>query len=100
MLLIPTLTAQELEEVREIRKTPGWNHLIEPIIVSVDLTHSALVNWEWDRDKDNEITKKSVGLYEKKQQELYLLKSFLAYIENDDIIEEDENRDVFDNTSK
>lgn len=93
------LTEEQHNEVLETRKTEGWRHIIEPIVVSIDLTEKALINWEWVRGENGEVTNKSVLEYEKKQMELHLMKAFLAFVENNDIIQ-DEDREIFDNTSK
>jgi len=99
MLAIPMLTAEQSAEVQETRKSAGWQHIVEPIIVSIDLAERALINWEWTRGEDGTVTNKSVLEYEKQQMELHLMKAFLAFTQNNDIIQE-EDREIFANTSK
>ena len=94
------LTVTEKEELAELRELTGWQHLVEPVRVSIDLKKSALLNFVFERDDETNLTKKSLLKYENIQRELVLLKEFFAYLNDGGIIEEVEDYEVFDKPKK
>lgn len=100
MMAIPTVTAEQKDEIKEVTTMPGWQHIVEPIIVSIDLKEKELVNWTFERNDDGQITQKSIVQYEKTQIQLVLLKEFLAFVQEGGILFEEDDREVFEDTSK
>jgi len=100
MIPIPQVTEEQKAEIKEVKTMPGWKHIMEPIVIAIDLKEKALVNWVFERDTDDQITRRSVGRYEKTQIELVLLKEFRAFIQEGGVIFEEEDMEVFEDTSK
>lgn len=93
------LTEREREDVKEMKAMDGWQHVLRSVTENINMAEKALLYWEWEHDNNGQVSTKSVNEYERKQMELRLLEAFVAFLQNDDIIEE-EDREIFDNTSK
>ena len=96
MIEIPRLTPEQHEELQEIRAMLGWQHVIDPIKVAIQVKQSSLVNFTWNVEDGGEFNKKSIIEYKAIQTELMDLKQFLSYLEDNDIMEEAESTEVFD----
>ena len=100
MIALPQLTVKERGELDELRELVGWKHLIEPIVISINLKESALLNFDFNRDEEGKIRQKSIFAYEETQKEIILLKEFLSFLETGGIIEEVKNYEVFETLDK
>lgn len=101
MIDMPVLTEQEQKEIEEILTMPGWKHIYEPIIFAINEKATRLIDWRFERGDDDEILKKSLGNYERIQNELTMLKEFVSFIQKGGImITEDDEHEIFENTSK
>jgi hypothetical protein len=107
ILELPILDKKQEEEVALLKKMAGWDILLEAFNVTIELNEAQLYNWEFTRDKDNEVTKKSLADFEKVQLKNILLKEFLQFISDsgtiegvksewDDDIDETSDNEVYD----
>lgn len=90
ILRLRRISKEEKEHLDYMAATDGWRIVRQMFDGSIEMSTKELIKWKFQYDEDGNIKKESVRKYEKKQEELGLLKNFLQFMENPAILKEEE----------
>lgn len=95
MMQLPRLTEQQLKDVQLMQQTEGWRLVKDVVASNIGFLESSMRGHNFRFDDEGEIVKKSVLDFQKKQDKLSLLKSFLHFLEKPGKVL-DVDREIFD----
>jgi len=78
MIRIPTLSKQEIEDLKTLKHNEGYQIIVKSIEYTIKENNVTLANWDFKFYEDKDMDGKEE--FKQKQTETILLKSFLNFI--------------------